>query len=348
MGTASPYSKDLLYSAVAEKIMIYGAAIWANPMTCRKQKILQSSQRPFVLAITKAYRTTSTAAAAVLAGLIPLPIKAQQEAAITMFSQLHRKARFGELSYDPADFEFKSSKLKTHPSDYGKGVVTHFAPELPPSIEGPGFMIYTDGSKMDNAVGSAYTVFHNGTEVQTWKCHMSPHNSVFQAEALALLKAIEWAQTTTAEDFTIYTDSLSVLYAINDPRHTSPLVSQIQETLRNTSPHVGAQGNERADTLAKEAAQDRDAVQIDPPLPKSLLKRQTWQSALSQWQQEWNTESANFRIHTKSGHGTTHICALLNKIHHRTWAVSDLLRREKYNPPQTYVSAEKSGPPTTT
>ncbi|XP_035211344.1 uncharacterized protein LOC118185576 [Stegodyphus dumicola] len=269
-------------------------------MTCRKQKILQSSQRPFVLAITKAYRTTSTAAAAVLAGLIPLPIKAQQEAAITMFSQLHRKARFGEFSYDPADFEFKSSKLKTHPSDYGKGVVTHFAPELPPSIEGPGFMIYTDGSKMDNAVGSAYTVFHNGTEVQTWKCHMSPHNSVFQAEALALLKAIEWAQTTTAEDFTIYTDSLSVLYAINDPRHTSPLVSQIQETLRNTSPvqkieiswvkaHVGAQGNERADTLAKEAAQDRDAVQIDPPLPKSLLKRQTWQSALSQWQQEWNT-----------------------------------------------------------
>ncbi|KFM57142.1 hypothetical protein X975_03222, partial [Stegodyphus mimosarum] len=155
----------------------------------------------------------------------------------------------------------------------GKGV-THLAFELSPSIEGLGFMIYTDGSKMDNAVGSAYTVFHNGTEVQTWKCHMSPHNSVFQAEALALLKAIEWAQTTRAEYFTIYTDSLSVLYAINDPRHTSPLVFQIQETLRNTSPfpklgiswvkaHVGDQGNERADTLAKEAAQDRYAVQKD-------------------------------------------------------------------------------------
>ncbi|GBM49873.1 hypothetical protein AVEN_92141-1 [Araneus ventricosus] len=69
---------------------------------------------------------------------------------------------------------------------------------------------YTDGSKINDQTGSAFCVIANEAITKTWKAKMSPANTVFQAEMLALKAAIEWANTAN-EDVNIWSDSESSL-----------------------------------------------------------------------------------------------------------------------------------------
>ncbi|XP_035229897.1 uncharacterized protein LOC118201846 [Stegodyphus dumicola] len=258
-------------------------------MTTRKSKVLNCIQRPFVLGITRAYRKISTAAASVLAGLILLPIKAMQEAAIDSVFLLKMCKTFGGITYDVSEYEFKSSQLDTHPSLYMKGVFTYHDPALAPNTDDLRVIIFTDGSKLDGKVGCAFVAYNKGDVPATCKGHMNPGNTVFQAEVLALHKAIGWLTKTSQRYATIFTDSLSAMHAFKNPRHSAHLVTEAQKTLRaNTSTskiriswvkaHSGTQGNEKAGELAKEAAQNQGAEKVSILLPKSHLKGKAWEA----------------------------------------------------------------------
>ncbi|GBL78190.1 hypothetical protein AVEN_42762-1 [Araneus ventricosus] len=51
--------------------------------------------------------------------------------------------------------------------------------------------VYTDGSKINDQKGSAFCAIANEAVTKTWKVKLSPANTVFQAEMLALKSAIE-------------------------------------------------------------------------------------------------------------------------------------------------------------
>ncbi|XP_035213748.1 uncharacterized protein LOC118187602 [Stegodyphus dumicola] len=122
-------------------------------------------------------------------------------------------------------------------------------------------------------------------------------NSVFQGEAVAIARAIRYLLTQNITQATINSDSLSVIHAIGNPEHSSPIIRDIQQDLR-ASPsftihiswvkaHVG-EYNELADVYAKEAASGDADENISISWPHSFLKRTLRLRAISKWQEEWD------------------------------------------------------------
>ncbi|GBM21554.1 hypothetical protein AVEN_85362-1 [Araneus ventricosus] len=121
--------------------------------------------------------------------------------------------------------------------------------------------IYTDGSKTDEGTGSAYCILENYETIASWRGKLDRSNSVFQAEILAIKMAIG-AASSVHRPIKIWTDSLSSLMAILNPKHIH---------LRWLKAHVGYLSNECADQLAKEAITKGDPFFLSKPLsyPKS-------------------------------------------------------------------------------
>ncbi|GJQ86212.1 hypothetical protein Trydic_g12477 [Trypoxylus dichotomus] len=100
------------------------------------------------------------------------------------------------------------------------------------------------------------------------------------------------------ERATLFTDSLSVLQALRGMRKPTELLLQTWKLIREvnvelvwTRAHVGTQGNERADELAKEAAADADDGTL---LAYAFASEKAVKSAIAkESQREWQTRWEN-------------------------------------------------------
>ena len=119
--------------------------------------------------------------------------------------------------------------------------------------------VYTDGSKSENTVGCAALMGkYSLTE------HLPSVCSIYTAELRAILLAFNLINQSPKECFIICTDSLSCLMAIKNLKWDHPLLHDIYDTYITSvvhnqksvmfcwvPSHVGIQGNERVDALAK-------------------------------------------------------------------------------------------------
>ncbi|GBN63173.1 hypothetical protein AVEN_9941-1, partial [Araneus ventricosus] len=152
-------------------------------------------------------------------------------------------------------------------------------------------------------MGSAFCAIAKEAITKTWKAKLSPANTVFQAEMLALQAAIEWANTAN-EEVNIWNDSESSLQALKSFYVTSKIIQEAQMTLLGNAKirlgwikaHIGIKGNEIADTLAKEAT--TDGIPASLPFPKSYLKNQLQQPSLSRWQVEWDNGETGISVYS--------------------------------------------------
>ncbi|XP_035215932.1 uncharacterized protein LOC118189413 [Stegodyphus dumicola] len=262
-------------------------------MGSRKIKALSTIQRPFALNISKAYRTTATNAALVLTGLTPLHIRAKLEAIYERVIRLKENAALGTTVFSTLQYETPGSTQHVNPAHKNSGIHVKIARRSTPRIEDVpvASQFYTDGSKHDNGVSCAYAYYEHGTLHSQWKSHLAAHNSIFQAEALTIEAAIQYAHDIQLARTEICTDSMSVLH------HTSPIILQIQQTLHSNQQsniklkwvrgHSGIAGNEMADQLANEAATNNNAQAVSALIPASFLKRQLRDIGNKQWQHEW-------------------------------------------------------------
>lgn len=165
-------------------------------------------------------------------------------------------------------------------------------------------VIYTDGSKTDRGVGSAFS--HMG---ETYWCTLNPLASIYTAELFAILQSLRFIDILQRGTYLICTDSCSSLLAIKEGISNDPLVQNIltmihlvENTGKNINflwipGHIGIAGNELADTAARLATDEPylDDIPIRPDDLKTYLKTKIKQK----WNQEWNNSNHKLK-HIKS------------------------------------------------
>ncbi|GFV53315.1 putative RNA-directed DNA polymerase from transposon X-element [Trichonephila clavipes] len=160
--------------------------------------------------------------------------------------------------------------------------------------------IYTDGSKRADYVGCGVVIedIMHGYRLDT-SC------SIFTAEAVAIYRALQLIDSTMPRKYCIYTDSMSVLEALENYHDRCDLVvcTILDITSRLYSKgfdivfcwlpsHVGIIGNEQADNAAKSATTHLPLV-----VPLSDMKRVIMHHIFKIWQEWWSQQLDN-KLHS--------------------------------------------------
>ena len=161
--------------------------------------------------------------------------------------------------------------------------------------------IYTDGSKTENAVGCAALMGSSSL-----KEHLPTASSIFTAELRAILLALNLITKSPKDHFIICTDSLSSLTSIKNMKQDHPLLQDIFDLYTTCATHlhkcvmfcwvpshVGIQGNERVDALARLALNE---PYTNIKIPYTDLVCYTKLHLPKKWQSFWD-EQVQSKLH---------------------------------------------------
>lgn len=159
---------------------------------------------------------------------------------------------------------------------------------------------YTDGSKTAGYVGSAVIQGNWEKTVRLPQCA-----SIFTAECYAVSVAVEKIINENIENSIIYTDSLSVLTALQPRNAITPLIGNILHNIRRATSqghnikfcwvpsHVGISGNEKADECAAKA-RHKEIINVRIPYKDSM--KLVFHKLRNKWQSTWKKE-VNNKLH---------------------------------------------------
>ncbi|CAF4816835.1 unnamed protein product [Pieris macdunnoughi] len=279
-----------VYQAVIEPIVTYASAAWAPTVKklCTRKK-LETVQRAFAQKIAKTYRTASLNSATLLAGILPLDLRVEEAAA--MF-----EARRGSSPFiREGDRIERAVPALEQPHPAEKPDISFAITNDPGLIQNDNkTAIYTDGSKTEGGVGAAWSKWENGREKKWKKIKMAPYCTVYQAELAALVGAVREAMIA-GTDVNICSDSRSSLEAIAGGRSRNPRVIEIRrhlvESLKKgqniklhwVKAHVGTEGNERADELARAAAETSKVKAAHVEYPLSYIRKEIRRKTIEEW-----------------------------------------------------------------
>ncbi|XP_045458461.1 uncharacterized protein LOC123668812 [Melitaea cinxia] len=286
-----------IYRAVVEPVILYAAAVWApavDKLGIRKQ--LNVVQRGFAQKLCRAYRTTSLNSALLLAGILPLDLRVREAATLYEVRRGVPQRIIGDREVE----RMSSALWSPHPA-------CHIDLEFECLADQDQFKancandynIFTDGSKIEGKVGAALSVWAGAAETKTLKLALPSYCTVYQAELLAICRAARMAADHLAGSVGIYSDSLSALLTLKNPKAPHPLAVKAREHLRGAlaqnrrvslfwiKAHAGLKGNERADYLAKEAALKLKRAFDYDSCPVSFIKRSIRMQSLDEWNQRY-------------------------------------------------------------
>ncbi|XP_067121350.1 uncharacterized protein [Centruroides vittatus] len=284
---------SIIYDAIYVPIITYGCGTWgwATYKVHIKRKLI-SSQRRALLLITKAFRTTSNLSLQVIARKPPTDL------IITERQKLNQlkwgatiQTRFQLITHNEVEWTspFQNKLHYNIPIKCNPDVARKTPVE-----------IYTDGSKINDLIGCSFVAYENLNEVFHQCIHLGNQCSVFQAELYAIKKAINWANRSyTNINIHIYTDSLSAYYTIHS-NNLHPLAEDIRNAIYASTctytitwirSHQNVLGNETADSLAKQAAEDSTLPTEYNNLSQLTLKQLLKKDTIYAWQDIWNNNS---------------------------------------------------------
>ncbi|UYV73543.1 hypothetical protein LAZ67_10004056 [Cordylochernes scorpioides] len=239
--------RNLCLSCV-EPILLYASGAWWRRN--RDQKVattLERVQRTAALRITGGYRTTSSEAFLVLAGLIPLGFKLEEETI---------RQKIWENREDALGLEAWALESKRDPRKPPQWLPKwNWSPGGPTGI---GTKVFTDGSKSGTNTGAGVVIFTNGELIFQESLTLRVDELVFSAELVAIRVALRVCAEKNFSPDCLYSDCMSALVAINLEK--GQLAHQIIQELEmmTRAPelpwfrrHSLIEGNEFADRIAK-------------------------------------------------------------------------------------------------
>lgn len=263
-----PDNVKIIYLRVIEPIICYGASIWAKALQYQyiRDRFL-SLQRLFSIKIIQGFRTISTAASISIAQLNPLPSKIQSIADIetTKFTGVSQYLPTDipiERRAQPNSFLHPSHRL---PISFNE-IKTTEEFDIFRSDNYNNHLVFTDGSKIEDKVGSAFIIFKPNGNNATNKYKLHNCCSVFQAELIAINNAVKYIFKQKIPTTNIFSDCKSALLEISNPNSQNFIVNEIHHTLHSArlqnleiyfswvKAHINILGNEMADAAAKSAA----------------------------------------------------------------------------------------------
>ena len=158
--------------------------------------------------------------------------------------------------------------------------------------------IYTDGSKVERKVASAYVCPYG-----TRSYRLRDGCSIFTAAVEAIDKALKYVKVSSVERLVIFSDSMSVLQAIESQESKNPLVNRVLQTCQEIISNGkfitfcwipgrrDIRGNEDADRAAKDALSEAQPAHFELPCTYAFIKIQPFVSSL--WQKRWDVEVGN-------------------------------------------------------
>uniref|UniRef100_A0A8C2BUC3 Reverse transcriptase domain-containing protein n=1 Tax=Cyprinus carpio TaxID=7962 RepID=A0A8C2BUC3_CYPCA len=161
--------------------------------------------------------------------------------------------------------------------------------------------IYTDASK-DSEGKTGIGVYIPESEIYIKK-RTTDHLSIYTAEMVAIIIALQWLEEARLPKSVICTDSMSSLTSNQNGESgcRQDLLNEINQIMFTINQqgtivqfvwvpaHKGIEGNEQADKLAKEATKEEE-IQINVLLSKSEIKVIIKQKVNAMWQSEWDQE----------------------------------------------------------
>ncbi|GBO40037.1 hypothetical protein AVEN_211635-1 [Araneus ventricosus] len=215
-------------------MLAYGAAVWCLDPPVRIKRKLNTIQRPFLLALTGAYRTTATSALQVILGISPLYFQLQQEARVTAIRRLIISLPDTLTTLVPGKVKKGETGWPAHPAEC-------LSEEQISLVDGEGISsgtsIYMDGSKTEKGAEAAFCVWSGQNIVYRWFAKLQDYNTVFQAELLALKHATDHSTSLPHQPITILLDNKASVQVAANPRSRNTTTREICKSLI-TNKHI--------------------------------------------------------------------------------------------------------------
>ena len=168
------------------------------------------------------------------------------------------------------------------------------------------FTAYTDGSKTDYGTGAGYVIYHKNEVNNYSSIKLNDNATVFQAEIVAIQYAADYLYASTdAKYVKILVDSQAALLALDNNRVTSKAVLKATAALEQLAnkgvavrlawvkAHVGLEGNELADSAAKQGGMDEMGTNNKHQtfMSKAEAKSHIKERVRGLWKTQWQAQS---------------------------------------------------------
>ena len=295
----SPKIMRWTFHCIVRPMMTYGALCWAHMVfTNGLDDILRNLNRAGMNTYSNFPRSTPTRTVEIITDTPPLSLQAQKiglSSRIRLKDVVHKEWQTPEISYSypPSHIGFWDNLIFENnleefmnPDDSVSlampfknfTIVTDSFSGLPKFLTPSQYSVYTDGSKFNDKVGSGVFIKSNNFS-RNLSFRLPDKASVFQAEIFAINQAAIELQKHETQYIKFFIDSQAALLALNKSIITSRLVGDTVHNLNLLSgsvrlvwvkAHVGHEGNEQADGLAKYGT---SLDYINPiPLPRQATK----------------------------------------------------------------------------
>jgi len=251
--------------------------------------------------IAKAFRTLSYEAACVLTAVRPIWLAVEEK--VRTYKATHNNIEYDaplEVRYWPHPLEIPLIRAPT---------------EIPNNV----INILTDRRKIGGKAGAAAVIIKDDIVLHQSKYRLHERWSNNQAEQVTILKALEQIKnlklTEDAEKIVVVsTDSKITLDTLQNRNKHYILIGNIRKEIKMVEDqqwtvlfnwmkaHVGIEGKEMADRLAKKAATDDAGELVYDKIPREAIITEWKKIEMTKWQEQWTSsikqQSVNYSFHT--------------------------------------------------